>query len=47
VRYSKDSKGGTFNVMPSSTEREIIEHTSSKKTRYQVREGVVIPQSKL
>jgi hypothetical protein len=33
--------------MPESRERELIEPTSSRKTGYQVRNGVAIPQSYL
>ena len=40
---SKDSKGGTLDVMLDSKERELIEPTSSRKTGgYQVRNGVAI-----
>jgi hypothetical protein len=43
VRDSKDSKGGTLDVMLDSKERELIEPTSSRKTGgYQVRNGVAI-----
>ena len=37
----------TLNEMPDSRERELIEHTSSRKTGHQVREEVAIPQSHL
>ena len=47
VRDSQNSKGGTLDEMPYSGERELVESTSSRKTGHQVREGVVIPQSKL
>jgi hypothetical protein len=47
VRDSQDSKGGTLDEMPDSKERELIEPTSSRKTGYQVRGGVAIPQSHL
>jgi hypothetical protein len=33
--------------MPYSGEREFVEPTSSRKIGHQVRDGVVIPQSKL
>ena len=32
VRDSQDSKGGTFDEMPNSRERELIEPTYSRKT---------------
>ena len=38
---------GTLDEMPNSRERELIEPTSSRKTGYQVRDGVAIPQSHL
>jgi hypothetical protein len=44
---SQDSKKGTLDKMPYSEERELIEPTSSRKTGHQVRDGVVISQSKL
>jgi hypothetical protein len=47
VRDSQDSKGGTFNEMPNSRERELVEPTSSWNTGHQVRDGVAIPQSQL
>jgi hypothetical protein len=47
VRDSQDSQGGTFDEMPYSRERELIEPTSSRKIGHQVRDGVVIPQSHL
>jgi hypothetical protein len=47
VRESQDSKGGTIDEMPYSAERELVEPTSSRKTGHRVRDGVVIPQSKL
>jgi hypothetical protein len=47
VRVSLDSNGGTLDEMPYSGERELVEPTSSRKTGHQVRDGVVIPQSKL
>jgi hypothetical protein len=46
VRDSQDSKGRTLDEMPYIGERELIEPTSSRKTGYQVRDGVAIPQSK-
>jgi hypothetical protein len=45
LRDSQDSKGGFLDEMPDRRERELIEHTSSKKTGHQVRAGVAIPQS--
>jgi hypothetical protein len=47
VKDSQESKGGTLDEMPNSRERELIEPTSSRKTRHQVRDGVAIPQSHL
>jgi hypothetical protein len=48
VRDFQDSCGGTFDEkMSDRRERELIEPTSSRKTRYQVRNGVAIPQSHL
>jgi len=46
VRDSQDSKRGNLDEIPYSGERELIESTSSK-TGHQVRDGVVILQSKL
>jgi hypothetical protein len=43
VRDSQDSQGGTFDKMPNSRERELIEPISSRKTEHQVRDGVAIP----
>jgi hypothetical protein len=43
----KLSKGGTLAKMPSSRERDLIQPTSSRKTRQQVRDRVAIPQSHL
>ena len=39
MNNSQDLKGGTLDEMPDCRERELIEPTSSMKTRYQVREG--------
>jgi hypothetical protein len=47
MRDSQESKGGILDEMPDSRERELIEHTSSRKTGHQVREEVAIPQSHL
>jgi hypothetical protein len=47
VRDSQDSKGGTLDEMPDSTERDLIESTSSRKRGHQVREGFAILQLKL
>jgi hypothetical protein len=38
VRDSQNSKGGTFNEMSNTMERELIEPTSSRKTGHQVNE---------
>jgi hypothetical protein len=46
VRDSKNSNEGTLDEMPYSGERELVEPTSSRKRRHQVRERVAIPQSK-
>jgi hypothetical protein len=43
VRDSQDSKGRTLNEKLYSGEKELIEPTSSGKTRHQVRDGVAIP----
>ena len=43
VRNSQDSKGGTFDEMPSSRERELMEPISSRKTGHLVRDRAVIP----
>jgi hypothetical protein len=40
------SKGGTFDEMPNSGERELVESTFSRKTGIKWRDGVAIPQSK-
>ena len=34
VRNSQDSKGGTFDEMPYSGEKELVEPTSSRKTEH-------------
>jgi hypothetical protein len=47
MRDSQDSKGGALDKMLESRERELIEPTSSRKTRCQVRDGVAILQSHL
>jgi hypothetical protein len=47
VRDSQDSKRETFDEMPDSRERELIEPTSSRKTGHQVRGGLAISQLKL
>ena len=36
-----------LNEMPNNRERELIELTSSRKAGHQMKEGAVIPQSKL
>ena len=43
VRNSQDSQGGTFDEMPSSRERELMEPISSRKTGHLVRDRAVIP----
>jgi hypothetical protein len=43
VRDPQESKGGTLDETPNSRERELTEPTSSRKTGYQVRDGVAIP----
>jgi hypothetical protein len=45
VRDSHDSKVVTLDETPDSREREFTEHTSSRETGHQVRNGLVIPQS--
>jgi hypothetical protein len=40
-------EGGTLGEMTFYRQRELLEHTSSRKTGHQVRDGVAIPQSKL
>jgi hypothetical protein len=47
VRDSQDSQERTFDEMPDSRERELIEPTSSRKTGHQMRVVVAIPQSHL
>jgi hypothetical protein len=47
VRNSKESKGGTLYEMSYSEERELVEPASSRKTGHQVKDGIVIIQSKL
>ena len=42
VRDSQDSKGRNLDEMPYSGERELEELTSSRKTGYDVRDGVAI-----
>jgi hypothetical protein len=42
----QDSKEGTLDEMPYNKEREFIKPTSSRKTGHQVRDGVVMLQSK-
>ena len=36
MRNSQDTKGGTLDEMPNSGEKELVESTSSRKTRDQV-----------
>jgi len=40
-------EGGTLDEMSYSVERELVEHTSSRKTGHQVRDRIAIPQPKL
>ena len=40
VRHYQDSKRGILDDIASSRERELIKTTSSRKTGYQLREGV-------
>ena len=47
MRDSDDSKGMTLDEMFDSRESNLLEPTSSRKTRHQVRDGVATPQSKL
>jgi hypothetical protein len=47
MRDSQDSKEGTLDEMPDTRESELTEPTSSRKTGYQVMDGVAIPQSQL
>ena len=47
LRDSQDSKGGILDEMPDSSERELIESTSIRKTGHQVRHQVAILQSQL
>jgi hypothetical protein len=47
LRDSQDSKGGTFDEMPYSGERELLKPTSRRKTEHAVRDEVAIPQSQL
>jgi hypothetical protein len=47
VRESQDSKRGTLDEMPYTGECELLKSISSRKTGYQVRNGLIIPQSKL
>ena len=46
-RDSQDSKGGTLDEMFYSGERELVEPTSSRKTKYQVREWGCYPTVKI
>jgi hypothetical protein len=40
VKDSQDSKGGTLDEMTYSGGRKLVEHTSSKKTGHQLRDGL-------
>jgi hypothetical protein len=44
-RFSGHKRRGPYVKCPDHRERELREPTSSRKTRYQVRDGVAIPQS--
>ena len=46
LKDSQDSKGGTLYEMPYSRERELLESTTNRKTKHQVRDGITIPQQK-
>jgi hypothetical protein len=46
VRDSLDSKRGILDEIPYSREKELVEPIPSRKTGYQVRDGVAIPQAK-
>jgi len=46
MRDSQDSKRGTLDEMFYRGEQGLVESTSSRMTGHQVRDGVVIPQSK-
>jgi hypothetical protein len=46
VRDSHDSDGETLDEMTNSRSREFVDFSSSRKTGYQGRDGVAIPQSK-
>ena len=39
----RDSNGGTLDEMPNSGERKLVESTSSRKTRHQVKGGCCHP----
>jgi hypothetical protein len=43
LRDFQDSKGGTLDEMPYSREKELVEPISSRKSGYQMRDGVAIP----
>jgi hypothetical protein len=47
MRDSQNTQGGTFDEMPNTREKEIIEPTSNRKTGHQVSDGVAIPYSHL
>ena len=47
LRDSQDSKGGNFDEMPYSREKELKEPIFRRKMGHQVREGFAIPQPKL
>jgi hypothetical protein len=47
VRESQDSKGGTLDEMPNSSEREHVESTSSRKTGPQVERQSYQPTVKI
>ena len=47
VRDSQEEMAGPLDEIPYSGGRELLEPASSRKTGHQVRDGVVIRQSKL
>jgi hypothetical protein len=47
VRDSQDSQWETFDEMPNSSEKELMEPICNRKTGHQARDGVAIPQSHL
>jgi hypothetical protein len=47
VKDFQESKGGTFDEILDSRERELIEPNSSRTTGHQMRDEVAIPQKQL